>query len=105
VDRVKSFTITLQGREEATYRRGTSTATDKEIFATIEIAKSSRGRDLRRGKAKVSLPAGTMHSFKGSNNKILWSFQINGDIPKWPDVKEEYPFEVLPQPLQPGRKT
>jgi hypothetical protein len=102
VDRVKGFTITLEGREEATYRRGTSTATDKSTFATIEIVKSTKGRDMRRGKAKVAIPADSMHSFKSSNNKFVWSFQLKGDIPKWPDVSEEFPFEVLPQRPPPG---
>ena len=105
VDRVRSFTILLEGREEATYRRGTSTSTDKNTFATIEIARSSRGKDLRRGRVKVAIPADTMHSFKSSNNKFVWNFQVKGDIPRWPDVNEEYPFEVLPQRLPPGGRS
>jgi len=102
VDRVKEFTITLEGREEATYRRGTSTSTDKSVFATIELVKSTRGKDMRRGKVKVSLPADTMHTFRSSNNKILWCLKLKGDIPKWPDVSEEFALEVLPQRLPAG---
>jgi hypothetical protein len=102
VDRVRAFTITLEGREEATYRRGTRTSTDKSTFATISIVDSTRGKDMRRGKAKVALPADTMHTFKSANNKILWSFKVKGDIPMWPDVGEEFSFEVLPQRLPEG---
>jgi Protein of unknown function (DUF3592) len=102
VDRVRAFSIVLEGREEASYRRGTSTSTDKSTFATIELVRSPRGKDMRRGRVKVAIPSDSMHSFKSSNNKIVWSFQVKGDIPRWPDVNQEFPFEVLPQRLLPG---
>jgi hypothetical protein len=105
VDRVRAFSIILEGREEATYRRGTSTSTDKSAFATIEIVNSSRGKDMRRGRAKLAIPADSMHSFKSSNNKFVWNFKVKGDIPRWPDVNEEFPFDVLPQRLPPGGRT
>ncbi len=102
VDRVKSFSIALEGREEATYRRGTSTSTDKAVFARIELVASGKGRDLRRGKAKLVIPADTMHSFKSRNNKIVWNIQVKGDIPMWPDIGDEYAVEILPQRIPPG---
>jgi hypothetical protein len=105
VDRIREFSIVLEGREEATYRRGTSTSTDKSTFATIEVVRSPRGKDMRRGRVKVAIPADSMHSFKSSNNKIVWSFKVKGDIPRWPDVNEEFPFEVLPQRLPPGGRS
>lgn len=104
VDRIRSFTITLEGREEATYRRGKSTSSKKSVFKVIEIFTATRGRELRRGKAAVTIPADTMHSFKSSNNQILWSFHVKGVIPWWPDVGEEFPFEILPQRLPSGGK-
>jgi hypothetical protein len=105
VDRVRGFTIVLEGREEATYRRGTSTSTDKSTFATIEVVRSSRGKDMRRGRVKLAIPADTMHSFRSSNNKFVWAFKVKGDIPRWPDVNEEFFFDVRPQPLPPGGRT
>jgi len=102
VDRVRSFTITLEGREEATYKRGTSTSTDKSTFAVIPLAQSNRGKELRRGKATFMVPADSMHSFKSSHNKFVWLIQVKGDIPRWPDIGEEYPVEVLPLRNPPG---
>ncbi|HEV3028220.1 MAG TPA: hypothetical protein VG457_11645, partial [Planctomycetota bacterium] len=96
VDRVRAFTITLEGREEATFRRGTSTSTDRSTFAVIRLAQSTRGRDLRRGKAKFTVPSDSMHSFKSKNNRFVWLIQVKGDIPRWPDIGEEYPLEILP---------
>lgn len=96
VDRVRSFKITLEGREEATYRRGTTTSTDKSVFHKVEIVNSPRGKDLRRGKASFQIPADTMHTFVSRNNKILWTLKVDGDIPMWPDIGEEFPVEVSP---------
>jgi hypothetical protein len=96
VDRIRVFTVLFEGREEATYRRGTTTSTDKSVFETIELAKITEPRDMRRGKVKVMIPMDTMHTFKAGNNKVLWHFQVKGDIPRWPDVDESFQFEVLP---------
>ena len=96
VHRIRSFTVVFEGREEATYRRGTSTSTDKSVFETIELAKITDPRDMRRGKVKVVIPMDTMHTFRAKNNKFLWRFQVKGDIPRWPDVDENFDFEVLP---------
>jgi hypothetical protein len=102
VDRVKSFSITLEGREEATYKRGTSTSTDKAVFASIELVTSNKGRELRRGKAKLVIPADTMHTFLSRNNKIVWNLKVKGDIPMWPDIGDEYSLEILPRRIPPG---
>jgi hypothetical protein len=96
VDRVKSFKITLEGREEATYKRGTSTSTDKSVFLKLDIVDSPRGKDLRRGKGKFQIPADSMHTFISKHNKIIWSLSVKGDIPMWPDINEEFPLEVQP---------
>lgn len=96
VNRIRSFLILFEGREEATYRRGTSTSTDKSVFESIELVKITDPRDMRRGKVKVVIPMDTMHTFKSKNNKFLWHFLLKGDIPRWPDVDESFEFEVLP---------
>ncbi len=102
VDRVRAFSITLEGREEATYKRGTSQSTDKSTFAVIPLARANRGRDLRRGRAKFTVPADSMHSWKSGHNKFVWAIHVRGDIPWWPDIGEEFPIEVLPQRAAPG---
>ncbi|HLY08520.1 MAG TPA: DUF3592 domain-containing protein [Planctomycetota bacterium] len=102
VDRVRSFSITLEGREEATYKRGTSSSTDKSTFAVIPVVQSNRGKEMRRGKATLTVPADSMHSFKSPHSKFVWAMHVKGDIPWWPDIKEEYPIDVLPQRNPPG---
>jgi hypothetical protein len=88
--------IRLEGREEATYRRGTDTSTDKNVFARLELANASARGEMRSGTSTVTIPAGLMHSFASANNKIVWSLHAEGEIAMWPDVNEEFPLEVLP---------
>ena len=90
---VKQVRIYLEGREEATYRRGTDTAVDKNVFATIEIANRPNADP---GRAQIELPPDTMHSFKSSNNKIIWEIHVKGDIRYWSDVDETFEIQVLP---------
>jgi hypothetical protein len=93
---VRVLRVWLEGREEATYARGTSTSTDKATFAEIEIAAANGTVDIRTGRARVAIPADTMHSFQSNNNKIVWVLRIKGEICNWPDVSEEFPITVLP---------
>lgn len=94
---VSRLRIYLEGREEATYRRGTTTTTDKSVFATINIVDKPYGD---KGRAQVTIPVDSMHSFKSDNNKIIWSIQVQGDKRFWPDVIESFDIEVLPKRLQ-----
>jgi hypothetical protein len=92
--RVRQLHIYLEGREEATYRRGTDTSTDKNVFATIEIA---RKPNAEPGRARVEIPGGTMHSFNSEHNKIVWEIHVKGDIGYWSDVDETFEIEVSPR--------
>lgn len=92
--RVSRLRIYLEGREEATYRQGTDTKTDKNVFATIEIADRPGAGP---GRATVEIPGDTMHSFKSEHNKIVWEIRVQGDIRYWSDVDETFEIEVLPR--------
>ena len=93
VKRLKNLKITLEGREEATYRRGTKTSTDKSVFTTLLLHGDAV---VGSGRVNVVIPRGTMHSFAARNNKIVWVLRVQGEIARWPDVGEEFPFTVLP---------
>src|SRR5262249_6560516 len=93
---VKNLSLRLEGREEATYRRGTTTTTDTSIFADLPIASSSAQPEIRSGSGSVTVPGNLMHSFATQHNKIIWSVRIHGEIDRWPDLQEEFPVTVLP---------
>jgi hypothetical protein len=97
VKRLSDLKIILEGREEATYRRGTDTRTDREVFAQLPIVDTSAQHQMQRGTNLVELPKSTMHSVAADNNKIVWEIKVAGDIPKWPDIDETFEMSVLPQ--------
>ena len=97
-DRIHRLVLRVEGREEATYRQGTNTRTDKNVFFVLDLFDTSRSLDVRTGKARWAVPADTMHSFASSNNKIAWVFILHGHIQGWPDVKDEYALNVAPLP-------
>lgn len=95
-DRIARLFISLDAREEATYRRGTDTITDRSYFFDAVLMDTRERGDISTGTLRVSFPPGLMHSFEAANNKVKWTLRVRGDIPKWPDVDFEYPITVLP---------
>ncbi len=93
---IREFKISLKGIEKATYRRGSTTTTDKATFADIEIVATTEMFDMEEGSAKFMIPVDTMHSFDAPNNKIVWTLEVHGKIPCWPDVSASFPITVLP---------
>ena len=94
--RLRDLRIWLEGTESATYQRGTTTYTDNEVFASIEVVERRTGMSLANGIATIELPADTMHSFEASHNKIVWTLKLTASINRWPDVITEFPFVVQP---------
>ncbi len=47
----------------------------------------------------MTIPPNLMHTFRTSNNKIIYSVRVEGVIRFWPDVSEQFEFSVLPPPL------
>lgn len=98
--RIRRLKITLEGREEASYRRGTTTHTDRSTFATRVLYDGDRASAFATGEIEVFIPSGSMHTFSGSHNKIVWKLMISGEIARWPDVSEEFELVVLPEPAR-----
>ena len=96
VSRIDRLHIALEGFEKATYRRGTNTYTDREVFISLDLVDTTADWEFPRGTAEVAIPEDTMHSFASANNAIAWSLHVHGEIPRWPDVMEDYDVEIRP---------
>jgi hypothetical protein len=94
--RIDNLKIVLEGHERATYRRGTDTYTDREVFAALELVETSLEWEIPNGSTDVEIPEDTMHSFSSSNNGVVWSIHLHGDIARWPDVDETFELEIRP---------
>jgi hypothetical protein len=94
--RIRHLRVVVEGREEATYRRGTDSTTDTHVFATFELADTEDPLQIVTGGAELRLPLETMHSFAAPRNKVTWVLKMHGDIPRWPDLDDEAELTVLP---------
>jgi hypothetical protein len=100
--RLQRMTIKLEGREEATYRRGTDTTTVKRVFARHLLLDTTDATQIAQGETLLALPADTMHTFEAPRNKVLWTLKLHGDIPNWPDIDDEVALTVYPRALAAG---
>jgi len=98
--RLNHLHIFLEGREEATYRRGTNTYTDREVFATLDLVDAANDWEIPRGAAELVIPAETIHSFEGESNKIVWEIKVEGEIARWPDVDQNFPIRIRPMRIE-----
>jgi len=95
--RVSSLTLTLEGREEARYRRGTDTRTDTNVFHRETLTEVGDSMGVARGSTSIRIPADTMHTFKADNNKIIWTIKMKGVINRWPDIDDAFELTVGPR--------
>lgn len=96
--RVKSLSVTLEGTEQATYRRGTTTRTDKSVFCRAVLFETRHPMQIAQGSVDIAIPSPTMHSFNAPSNKIVWTLKVRGEIPRWPDMDGDYEIAVDPLP-------
>jgi hypothetical protein len=98
VQSIHKLTITLVGKEKVSYRQGTSTRTEESVFHRMKLVETEDPVQIAKGFELVELPANTMHSFKSTNNEILWLVQVNGVVAWWPDLDDAFPIRVLTPP-------
>lgn len=96
--RLSKLKLAIVGCEQATYQRGTDTATDTKEFVRIPITETSDPEEICFGSTTLQIPSHTMHSFDARNNKVIWKVEVKGVIPWWPDVNDTYTFYVRPRP-------
>ncbi|GAA5478116.1 hypothetical protein Hhel01_01614 [Haloferula helveola] len=90
----RRLALWLVGREEATYRRGTSTSTATSVFHEEALFETETKMMMPAGRVTVDLPADAVPSFRGTHNKVRWFVILTADVPMRPDVKDEYEIDV-----------
>ena len=93
---LRGLKLVVEAREEARYRRGTSTYTDRKPFLNLEVYASASSMEPETGHASLALPVESVPTWTSDNNKIVWVIRVHGEIPRWPDLKEEFVIQVHP---------
>ncbi|MFN7289552.1 MAG: hypothetical protein ACK5T6_03115, partial [Pirellula sp.] len=94
--KIKKLIITLEGKEEVSYRQGTKTRTETSVFFSERILETSDPVEIASGYRDVKIPEESMHTFEASSNKISWTMQIHGEISYWPDILDDFTIVVYP---------
>jgi len=113
---IRRLTIRFVGREEATLHSGdgermtthfigrwqvTSGDGDGErnyarAFHRADILDTSDPSAMDEGRARIAVPPGSMHSFAGDHNKIVWLVEVKSDVGSALPVEWQYRILVLP---------
>ncbi len=92
---VRRLTLRLVAREEATYRQGTRTATDKSDVFRAVLFESTDILALTEGRTEISLPAEAVApAFAAANNKLVWELVFDGEIPWRADIDDRFHLPV-----------
>jgi hypothetical protein len=103
--KVRSFLIEVLMKESATYQCGTDSVTETDVMLRIEVCRADRSdasgasggdRDIAQTSATITIPADAMHSFEARCNRIHWAIRVHGEIPRWPDINDEYDISITP---------
>ncbi len=97
---VKGIKLRLVCREVARYTVGTDSRTvTHDVFTQEHEICGSRhvlpGKEVE-GELELQIPPDSMHTFKASNNQIVWLIEVDAEIRNWPDFKETYELLVAP---------
>jgi hypothetical protein len=93
---VRRLQVTLEGKEEVRYRRGTDTHTETKAFASLPVVDSTDSYQMLSGSTSFAVPSDTLPTFASENNKVIWTIKAQLEIANWPDSDEE--FEILVRP-------
>ena len=94
--RLTSLTITLVGKEEATYQQGTNTSTATSIFYQKELFQSMRLSEMTSNSCDLIFPSDALPTFEGLNNRIIWTLNLEGKVNMRPKVKDSLALTLNP---------
>lgn len=99
-DRIGKLTVSLHCLRitTETHRSGgkTRTTTVKTPVLTQELLQTDSSHEITQGTLQFRIPDNQPPSKPGNHGGIRWQLTFHGDIPRWPDLKEDLSFTVYP---------
>ncbi len=91
---LRTIDIFLECEEQAAYRQGTDTRTDRRLVhrQTLwhqENVVTLPGQPLE-AKCPLHVPETAMHSFAADNNLVQWSLTVRADAEGWPPFERQF---------------
>ncbi len=100
-DRIGRLTLSLQclrvTTETSGHGKNRSTRIVKTPIFEDELLITDRQNEIVQGILQFRIPEEKPFSLPGNDGGIQWQLLFHGDIPRWPDLKQELPFIVYPE--------
>jgi hypothetical protein len=86
--------------EEATYRQGTDTRTERRRVRQ-QVVFSAKDFEIYpempyEHECDLEFPDDVMHSFQSDHNAVQWRLVVHGVVDKWSDYERVFPIVVYP---------
>jgi hypothetical protein len=95
-----SLEILLRCEEQATFRQGTDTRTDRREVFSQRIYHTGQFQILPGEPFEIHCelltPVGAMHSFQADHNQVQWRLAVRGEAEGWPAFERSYPVVICP---------
>lgn len=96
-----SLSMTLEAEEQATFRLGTDTRTERLVvwrqpvgeWTTVHLSPGTRFE----ARVRATVPATAMHSLSTEHNAVRWMLVVRGTHSRWPAFVRTFPLVVFPQ--------
>jgi hypothetical protein len=100
---VRSLTVTLVCVEEATYRQGTDTRTERRRVHQEQLFRKENFQIEPSApfehESILQFPGRVMHSFQSDHNAVHWMIVVEGVVEKWSNFERKFPLLVYPLQL------
>lgn len=95
-----SLDLTLEAEEQATFRLGTDTRTERLVVlrqpvAAWQAVQLSPGTRFE-ARVTMTIPATAMHSLTTEHNAVRWMLVVRGTPARWPAFVRTFPLVVFP---------
>jgi hypothetical protein len=103
--RVQRLRVSLLCHEEATYRQGTDTRTERRVVFE-QVVFSRENFEILPGipyeeEIDLHFPADVMHSFQSDHNAVQWRIVVRASVDRWSNFERTFPLVVYPsRPLR-----
>lgn len=97
LDRVRSVTITLEGREEARRTGPSGSRSKAAAFRRQQIYRTTDPDRIRAGGTSFRLPDDLVPSFGGRHSRLAWYVSITSGVGRWPHVRQELEYTIVPK--------
>jgi hypothetical protein len=86
----------MEGQESVKYGTQKNRRFETDVFCTIPLVDAFKPDQVARGRGLLTVPEDAMHTLHEGDYDITWRIVVQTEVPKWPDIKEQYEIRVKP---------